>query len=65
MLKDSLAYAFSYLQWLCVGPHLYEGGDEKREEGKHNFPETLRDAEGGVCVCVRERETRTSSPLFG
>lgn len=31
MLKDSLACAFSYLQWLCVGLHLYEGGDEKRE----------------------------------
>lgn len=38
MLKDSLASAFSYLQWVCVGLHLYEGGDEEREEGKHHFP---------------------------
>lgn len=31
MLKDSLACAFSYLQWLCVGLYLYKGGDEKWE----------------------------------
>lgn len=36
MLTDSLARAFSYLQWLYVG--LHEGREGGREEGKHHFP---------------------------
>lgn len=31
------------------------------KRGRHDFPESLREAGGGVCVCM----TRTSSPVFG
>lgn len=53
MLRDSLASAFSYLQWSCVELRLYEGGREGMKGGKrgrHDFPKSLREAGGGVCV---------------
>lgn len=34
ILNGSLAHAFSYLQGACVGLHLYEAGDENKDEGK-------------------------------
>lgn len=52
ILKGSLACAFSYLQGVCVGLHLYEAGDENKEEGKHWLPEILREAEGEMYMCV-------------
>lgn len=59
MLKDSLAYAFSYLHRLCVGQHLYEGWDEKREERIIIFLK-LREKEREMCV----RETGELPQLF-
>lgn len=53
MLKDSLASAFSYLQWLCVELRLYEGGRGWKEgRGEDMISLKVWEKLEEACVCV-------------